>query len=234
VIAPLHLVTDDAILARPGFPAVAREALEVGGERIVLHLRGHGTPAVRLLGLARELLESARRTGAVLLVNDRVDVAAAAEADGVQLGTRSLPVREARRLLPVGAVVGASVHGPGELRGVLEGALPDFFLVGTLFSTPSHPGRPGGGPGTIAALRSLTALPLIGVGGVTTERVAAVLEGGGDGVAVLRGVWDAPSAGGAVRAFLERLGPGPGTPWTEGRRDPGPSPPTRPPSPEER
>ncbi|MDT8342467.1 MAG: thiamine phosphate synthase, partial [Longimicrobiales bacterium] len=90
-VPPLHLVTDDAVLARPGFRGAAEAALEAGGARVALHLRGPGTNGGPLYRLAVALVPAARAAGALLLVNDRVDVAACAGADGVQLGRRSLP-----------------------------------------------------------------------------------------------------------------------------------------------
>ncbi|MDQ3389533.1 MAG: thiamine phosphate synthase, partial [Gemmatimonadota bacterium] len=179
----LHLVTDDELLARPGFIAAARELLGIGGASVGLQLRGPRTSARRLHELTEALLPAARDAGALLLVNDRVDVALAAGADGVQLGARGMRPADARELLGPEARLGLSVHASAE---VVDREVLDFLVVGTLFPTPSHPGRMGAGP---ALLRNFadTGLTRIAIGGVTPERVAELRAAGAEGVAVLGG-----------------------------------------------
>ncbi len=201
MIPPLHLVTDDAVLARPGFPRDAAAAVEAGGARVALHLRGPGTGGRRLHELALALLPAIRAAGAALLVNDRVDVALACGADGVQLRARALSPADARRLLGAGPLIGASVHDAAEAgRAVRDGA--DFLLVGTLYATPSHPGRAGTGVGLVSALAG-RGRPVVGIGGITRERVREVRMAGAAGVAVLRGAWDAASVAEAVSGYLK-------------------------------
>lgn len=199
-IPPLHLVTDDPTLARPGFAAVAAEALHVGGPDVVLHLRGPETGGRRLFELAARLLPEAREAGAWLLVNDRVDVALCAGAHGAHLGQRSLPLPVAREILGEGAVLGVSVHDGDEARAA-TGA--DLLLVGTLFETPSHPGREGAGTELlITVAEAAPGIPLVGIGGITPERVGVVRGAGAEGVAVLRGVWEDRAPAAAVDRYL--------------------------------
>lgn len=215
MIPRFHLVTDDGVLERPDFPRQAESVLEAladagagreGGPGVALHLRGPGSSGARLFQLASLLLPRARAAGVLLLVNDRVDVALATGADGVQLGTRSLLPGEARRLLPEGSLVGSSVHGAGEVRDLGAGA-PDFFLVGAIHVTPSHPGEPPGGVGRIREVAAVAAgVPLVAIGGITPERVVEAFAAGAHGVAVLGAVWgwDDPVRG--IRRFLELPG----------------------------
>lgn len=199
-VPPLHVVTDDGVLARSDFLPRAGEVLRAGGQALALHLRGPRTGGRRTFDLAAELVPVARGCGAMLLVNDRVDVALAAGAHGVQLGRRGIPVSDARRLLGQERVIGSSVGPLEEGRGAADGA--DFLLAGNVYATASHPGREGIGP---AGLRSLAGLgiPVVGIGGIVPERVAEVRGAGARGVAVLRGVWDAPDAGEAVWTYLQ-------------------------------
>lgn len=199
----LHVVTDDALLRRSDLPGLARRVLRAGGPRVALHLRGPRTSAARLYDLARTLLPTAEETGARLFVNDRVDLALVLPLGGVHLGERSLPVGVARALLgPVW--IGRSVHGgPAAREATEEGA--DYLVVGTVFATPSHPEREPAGPERVRDVRALTGLPLLAIGGVTPERVAAVVDAGAWGVAVLSGVWEAPEPEGAVEGYLEAL-----------------------------
>ncbi len=157
-----------------------------------------------LLARAERLLARCRRAGVRLLVNDRVDVALAAGADGVHLPGDGLPVHEARELLGERALVGRSVHRVDEL-GAAAGA--DFVVFGPVFETPSK--RSFGPPQGIARLAELcraSELPVIAVGGITPARIAAVRAAGAAGVAVIGAILEAPDPGAVVREMRRELG----------------------------
>lgn len=199
-VPPFHLVTDAPVLSRPDFTAAAAEALAAGGNALALHLRGPGMEGGVLFRLARDLLPAARRSGALLLVNDRLDVAAASGAHGAHLGRRSLPVQEARRLMGPSALLGASVHSAEEAR---DSAGADFLLVGNVFATASHPGRPGAGTALLERVAGVApGVPLIAIGGVLHPRVPSLREAGAAGFAVLSGVWDERTPASAVERYL--------------------------------
>lgn len=199
----LHVVTSDALLARASFEHDARLVLEAGGAHVALHVRGRATPAVRLLAIVTALRPAATATGAVLLVNDRIDVARAGGAHGVQLGIGSLPVPDARRVLGAGRI-GYSAHGTEEAGSAVR-AGADFIVLGTIWPTASHPGRPAAGVALVeATARSVTA-PVIGIGGVTPARVTELAASGAYGAAVLGGVWDAPAPAAALAAYVDAV-----------------------------
>lgn len=204
MIPRLHAVTDDRVLRRPGFVALAQDVLRAGGRRIALHVRGPGLDGARVFERARSLRPAARAAGAGLLVNDRVDVALVLELSGAHLGERSLPVADARRLLAPTALVGASVHGVEAAREAEVGGA-DYLVAGTIFRTASHPGRAPAGPDRVREVRSAVDVPLLAIGGVTPERVSEVLGAGADGVAALSGIWDAAEPAGAVGSYLDAL-----------------------------
>jgi thiamine-phosphate pyrophosphorylase len=169
---------------------------------------GAGLPAVQLrekdlaggplLALAERLRAATARTGALFLVNDRIDVALAAGADGVQLGGGSVPVAVARRLLGDGALIGVSTHAPGE-------APPDadFALFGPVWETPSKAGTQG--EARLAEAVRAAAIPMLAIGGVTAPRVPAVLAAQAHGVAVIRAILAAPDPAAATRALVAAL-----------------------------
>jgi thiamine-phosphate pyrophosphorylase len=200
----LHLVTDDGILARADFRERAFAALDAGGSSLALHLRGPSTAGGRMYAWAEEFRRRARPSGALVVVNDRVDVALAAGLEAVHLGGRSLPVVDARRILGPGVAVGASVHDPAAAAAAARDGSAWLF-VGTVYATPSHPDRPGGGTDLVRRVAAETDVPLLGIGGVTVDRVGEVLAAGALGVAVIRGVWDAPDPAGAVGDYLVAL-----------------------------
>jgi thiamine-phosphate diphosphorylase len=201
-LPPLHLVTDDVVLAEPSFAARALAVMKACGGRVAVHVRGRGRTGGELFGRAAEL--AAGRGEALLLVNDRVDIALAVAADGVHLGGGSLPVAVVRRLWGNERLIGCSVHSPAEAgRVAAEGA--DFLFLGSIYATGSHPGGATLGPDVLAQAAG-PGVPVIAIGGVTPARVAGLLRAGAAGVAVRSGVWDAADAVGAARAYLRALG----------------------------
>ena len=201
----LHVVTDDSMLARGGFEARAIAVLEAGGAGVALHLRGPRTDGSALYRLASDLLPHARRAGTLLVVNDRLDVALALEVDGVHVGRRSLGVGIARGLLGEDFWLGASVRDAREASAAREEGA-DYAFLGTMFETPTHPGRVGMGvEGLAATVGRAGGLPIVAIGGIDPARVPEVLGAGAYGVAVVRGVWDAPDAPGAVGRYRQAI-----------------------------
>lgn len=197
----LHVVTDDDVLRREDFAHTASELLQVGGADIALHVRGPRSTGAHLFRLTAALVPAAAGSGAGLLVNDRADVALAAGAHGVHLGQRSLPVSDALRLLPGDALVGVSTHSAGEVR---EAAGAHYLFVGHVFATPSHPGIAGRGVGAVAEAAT-SGTPVVAIGGVGPHAVAGLVEAGAYGVAVMRGIWDAPHPLDATMRYLDAL-----------------------------
>src|SRR5437868_6372438 len=143
---------------------IDRIAAAVRGGVGIVQLRDRDAGAGELLARAGALRRAF--AGIVLLVNDRVDVAAASGADGVQLGARALPVSAARGLLGAEALVGRSVHSVAEAEAAaVEGA--DFLIVGTIYATASHPGKAPEGPALLSAVAAVVSLPLFAIGGIT-------------------------------------------------------------------
>ena len=199
----LHLVCDDAVIKRPVFIGLSAALMRAGAGRLAFHLRAPRSSGRLLWELARRLSDEARATGSALLVNDRIDVALAAGAHGAHCGTRSLPVRTARKLLGDGRWLGASVHGVEEAIEA-AGAGADFVIAGTVHPSRSHPGRPGAGTEWLESVVAC-GVPVIGIGGITVARVQAIRATGAAGVAVLGAIWDAADPVAALERFIEAL-----------------------------
>lgn len=200
----LHVVTDDQVLAMDSFPTTARTLLSRFGSRIALHLRGHGTGGGRLLSLIRSLAPEAERSGAALLVADRVDIALCTTVAGVRLGRHSIPVASVRSLLPR-RLLGYSAHGEVEAQEATS-AGADFVVLGTIWATASHPGREPAGLELVERTLAAVDVPVIVIGGATPVRAAEAVARGAHGAAVLRGVWHADDPVAAAAAYLEALG----------------------------
>lgn len=199
----LHLVTDESIIRGDGFSGQVSALADAFGPRIAIHLRG-GTLGGRVFfEVAESCAPLAQERGTFLVINDRVDVALCCGVPAIQLPRHSLSIQDARRLVGQGVAIGVSVHTPEEsARAVTEGA--DFLLAGTVFSTPSHPGRTGRGVGWLGGLAAL-GRPVIAIGGITAERAVEVMRTGVHGVAVIRAVWNAPDPIAAVDELLRAL-----------------------------
>lgn len=200
----LHLVTDATVLRAPGFLERAAAVLDAHGAAVAVHLRGHGLGGGELFRIGEALATRAEATGAFLLVNDRIDVALAVGANGVQLGRRSLPVDVARRVLGGAVTIGYSAHDAEEAgRAVDDGA--DFVFFGTVYPSATHPGEtPAGVPGLRAATAAVSR-PVLAIGGITPDRVREVMAAGAYGVAVLGGVWHADGPADAVGLYRVAL-----------------------------
>jgi len=200
----LYLVTDRHQTRWRPLTEVIEEYLGAGAGAV--QLREKDLSAAELLTLAMPLRELTRRVGARLFINDRVDVALAVEADGVQRGHTSLPVRVMRRTVGSRFLIGASIHSLDEA-GVAERDGADFLLFGPVYDTPSK--RPYGPPQGVNALNRVVenvGIPVFAIGGITPERVAEVKAGGAHGVAVVSAILAADRPAEAAKAFLDALG----------------------------
>jgi thiamine-phosphate pyrophosphorylase len=199
-VPPLHVVTDDEIVARADFLSQAGRIVEAAGMDVAFHLRAPRASGRRMHDLAAGLRSMTMDAGAMLIVNDRVDVSLAVDADGAQVGGRGLEPGDARRLIGPGRLLGVSAHAVEEARAAMDGGA-DFVLAGPVWQTPSHPERRGEGIGLIREIAAL-GIPTIAIGGMTPKRAAEARDVGAAGVAAIRGVWDAPDPAAAVNEYL--------------------------------
>lgn len=193
------LVGDRALCGARGLAEVVAAAVR-GGAGCV-QLREKSLDGRELVALARALKAQLAALGVPLIVNDRLDVALAAGADGVHLGQRDLPVADARRLWPQG-LIGLSIENTGQLREA-EALAIDYYGASPVFATPTKTDTaPALGLQGLAALRALTARPLLAIGGITAANAAAVRAAGADGLAVVSALCAAPDPEAAAQGLL--------------------------------
>jgi thiamine-phosphate pyrophosphorylase len=179
------------------------DATVAGGCRMV-QLREKEWPSGRLLPLARRLRTRCREAGVTFIVNDRVDLALAVEADGVHLGQEDLPPALARPLLREGMVLGVSTHSVEQARAAAT-AGAQYVAVGAMFPTATKPDFQLVGPALLQAARDQVGVPLIGIGGITVANAGEVIRAGADGVAVISAVCGAPDPLEATRGFFAAI-----------------------------
>jgi thiamine-phosphate pyrophosphorylase len=199
----LYVITDPVLSPGRTHVEIARAALEGGADAV--QLRDKSSSALNLCRWAAEIQPLARKFGAAFLVNDRVDVALLAGADGAHVGVEDLPARDARRLLPPPAVLGVSAGTREEARRA-EKAGADYVGVGPVFPSPTKPdaGEALGIEGFAAIARSVS-IPAVAIGGITAENVARVFEAGASGAAVVSAVVAAEDMAAAARALKRRI-----------------------------
>ncbi len=193
----LYLVTDRGLAGTRPLDELVRAAVR-GGVSVV-QLREKDLPAREFIQLARRIKAFLRSEGVPLIINDRVDVALAAEADGVHVGQSDMDYRDARELMGEAALVGLSVETPEQ---ALEaaGLDVDYLGVSPVFPTPTKTDTTTDwGIDGLARLRRRSRHPLVAIGGINARNAARVLEAGADGIAVVSAVCAAPDPEAAAR-----------------------------------
>lgn len=198
--AGVYLVTEEALSGARTSEEIALAAL-AAGIRIV-QVREKERAARRALEIALALRGITREHGALLLVNDRLDLALAAAADGVHLGQDDLPVATARAILGPDALIGLSITDPEQLDG-RDVRDADYLGVGAVFPTGSKSDAHYTGLELLAAARAVVDLPIVAIGGITVENAAAAVRAGADVLAVISAITAAPDPGSAARRLLE-------------------------------
>jgi thiamine-phosphate pyrophosphorylase len=184
-----------------------------GGARLI-QLRDKDASAREMLEQARACLELTRAAGAKLIINDRVDVALTAGADGVHLGQEDVSVEDARELLGADKIIGVSTHSIDQFRAALETSA-SYIAIGPVYQTKTKQNPdPVIGLELVRQAKALTDRPLVAIGGVTAERAPEVIAAGADCVAVISALYpwpekldlaSKPDITGSVRRFIEAL-----------------------------
>ena len=198
----LYLVTSPV----PELERVVAQALAAGLRLVQYRAKPEaGLEDRERLAQAQRLRRLCADHGALFLVNDRIDLALAVEADGVHLGQGDLPVAVARRLLGPTPLIGRSTHGLEQLRAaVAEGS--DYVGVGPVHATPTKPGREPVGLAYVRAAAAEAPIPFFAIGGIDAGTLVAVRQAGAERVAVVRAITAAADPAAATAALLTALG----------------------------
>ena len=197
----LSLVTDRHQCRYRPLEEVVSLAVE-GGVNLV-QLREKDMAAGALLALAQRL-RGVTQGKALLFVNDRVDVALACEADGVQLGEEALSIAVVRDLAGEGLLIGRSVHDvEGAVRAQKEGA--DLLIVGTIFPSRSHPEGPVAGIGLLTAVAQHVSIPFLAIGGVKADNIHQVIKAGASGAALISDILASSNPRATAKAMLQEM-----------------------------
>ena len=194
----LYVVLDPSFAKGRPIDEVCEAALLGGAD--VIQLRHKDAPALTLYEEDLRLRELCRRYGKLFIMNDRVDLALAMDADGVHLGQDDLPPAVARRLLGPDHIIGVSASTSEEARRAEQDGA-DYLGVGAIYEARGSKTDAGApiGPRAIAAIKAGVSIPIVGIGGINAANAAEVVRAGADGVAVLSAVVSAPDVAQAAR-----------------------------------
>jgi thiamine-phosphate pyrophosphorylase len=182
---------------------VVVEAALQGGLRLVQYRDKHTDDCDRL-PLAQQLRDLCHQYGALFLVNDRVDLALAVDADGVHLGQKDLPIATARQLLGPHRIIGRSTTNSDEMaQAVAEGA--DYIGVGPVYATPTKPDRAAAGLDYVRYAAAHASVPWYAIGGIDLNNLAAVTAAGAQRVAVVRAIVNAPDPAQVSQQLITQL-----------------------------
>ena len=197
----LYFVTDPVLCADWGVVETALAA--VNGGATIVQVRDHRSNANRLLEDTVEMVKVMRPRGIPVLVNDRIDVALAANADGVHMGPSDIPVAVAREILGPSAVIGLSITAADQITEA-ERAACDYFSAGPAFDTGTEPDAPTPiGAEGVASIRRAADRPVVAIGGIKTSNVPELAGTGIDGIAVVSAIASASNPRAAAAKLLE-------------------------------
>jgi thiamine-phosphate pyrophosphorylase len=195
------LITDRSRLNHRALEEVVSQAVD--GCVNVVQLREKDLPSRELYDLATTV-HAVVRGRALVLVNDRLDVALACGADGVQLPDTGLPVAVAHKISGESCIVGRSVHSV-DAAAAAERDGADFVIAGNVFETASKPGAPARGLDFVREISEAVRAPVIAVGGIDVSNVCDVIRAGADGIAVIGAIMDAEDPRAAAKALWEEM-----------------------------
>jgi len=199
----VYVITDRQVAGDRSILEVVRAALRGGAT--VVQLREKAATTRQMIELGRALHRITQEAGVPLIVNDRVDVALAVEAEGVHVGQDDMPAALARRLIGPDRILGVSAGTVEEaVQAERDGA--DYLGVGDVYGTPSKPdaGEPIGVEG-LAEIARAVSIPVVAIGGIRPDNAAAVIRAGASGVAVISAVVGAPDPEAAARRLREAV-----------------------------
>ena len=180
------------------------ERLAAGGATLIQLREKHASPR-QFYRMALEAMTIARKLGVQIIVNDRVDIAVAVNADGVHLGQDDLPPDKARLLMGEGRIIGFSTHSLEQ--AIAAESLPiDYLALGPVFNTPSkEKPDPVVGISAIIEIKPQITKPLVAIGGITLDAVSQVISAGADSVAIISDLLSAKDIAAQTREYFRRV-----------------------------
>jgi len=202
-IGKLCVITDTCIQSRFSHLELAQRALQGGAD--IIQLRDKTLATNEIFSIAKEILTLCRAFEGKLIINDRADIALAANADGVHLGQDDFPIAEARKLLGEDKIIGATAPSL-ELAQQAESDGADYVGFGHIFPTSTkHKPEPPKGVSAISEIKKSLGIPVMAIGGINYENIGDVMRAGADSVAVVSTICCAENPESATRKIKQQI-----------------------------
>jgi thiamine-phosphate pyrophosphorylase len=201
-VSGLYVIIDTQALGGRSHLEAARKVIEAGVK--VIQFRDKESEKRQVLPIARELQSLCKEHDVLFIMNDYLDIALAAEADGLHIGQEDLPVKAARKLLPADKILGASAATPEEVREAEEGGA-DYIGVGCVFPTSSKDDVRLVGVERVRQIKAAARIPVAAIGGINISNTREVMEAGADSICVISAVLNAPDITRAAREIIEMI-----------------------------
>lgn len=204
--ASLYLITNrDNFKSDSDFLNVIEKSIEGGVD--IIQLREKNEKESKILELAKEIKKTINNTDVLFIINDRVDIALAADADGVHLGQDDLPISKARKITPEGFIIGLSTHNINQGVETLHAtSLPDYIGVGPVLKTPTKPDyKPAGLEYVKWANENIKDIPWFAIGGIDEANIGKVINAGAKRIAVVRAIMNSKDPLTATKKLKEAL-----------------------------
>lgn len=199
LLPPLYAILDPEQTKGRAAETVLRELLE--GRVKLLQLRAKAMAAKDFLQLARATRRLTRSTGCGLIINDRLDIALACEADGVHLGQEDLPLKAARKLMG-GKIIGISTHDVAQAKEAAAGGA-DYIGFGPIFRTATKAtGYSARGSDMLRQIREAVGIPIVAIGGITEANIAEVWQAGANSAAIISDLLAADDIADKIKRIL--------------------------------
>jgi thiamine-phosphate pyrophosphorylase len=205
-ISGLYVILDTGVLRGRSHTEAAKQVIQAGVKTI--QLRDKAMEKKSLISVARELQALCKQNNVLFIMNDYVDIALAADVDGLHIGQDDLPAEVARRLLPRDKILGVSASTV-EQAVAAEAAGADYIGVGCVYPTSSKDDIELVGVDRVRQIKRAVKIPVAAIGGISASNINEVIEAGADSVCVISAVLDKPDIGRAARDMIERINKSP-------------------------
>ncbi|MFH1778729.1 MAG: thiamine phosphate synthase [Candidatus Omnitrophota bacterium] len=196
----LYVIVDRKTCGERSVIYVVKEAIAGGAD--VIQLRDKNATAKELIKVGRPIRQLTRKAKVLFIINDRLKIAKAVDADGVHLGQDDSPIKVARSILGRNKIIGLSTHSLSQAKEAQKNGA-DYIGVGPIFATPTKPEYKAVGLDLIKKVKRVIKIPFVAIGGIDTSNIDEILSAGANRVAVVRAVCGAKNIRRAA-SFLKR------------------------------
>lgn len=200
-LPPLYTILDSSLISLDKMAETAENIIKGGATLIQLRAKGIG--AGEFIKIAKEIKKTTDRAGAILIINDRVDVCLAVDASGVHLGQNDMPIKEARKILGESKIIGISTNTLEQVKEEVQNKLADYIAFGPIYETTTKKdAHTVQGLDKLKDIKKHTTLPLVAIGGIGENNICDVIRSGADSCAIISDILNADNIEEKTKALI--------------------------------